>query len=261
MESVVGIFKTRDDACRAAGYLKSAGIPDEHINVLMPGASEAELKTVPTTETEAPGVGAAIGGVVGGALGAAGGLSLGAAAATFFVSGIGPVIALGLLGAALLGTGGAAGGAVLGEALDEGLVEGLPKDDLFVYEDALRQGRSVVVAFISEGRQAQVVQKLMEQAGAADIDSARENWWLGLRDAEAAQYTGAGRDFAQDEPDYRSGFQAALHPQTRGKSYDEVVDYLKTRYPTNYNEESFRRGYERGRSHGRSLIKRFEQSA
>lgn len=261
MESVVGIFKTRDDACRAAGYLKSAGIPDGHINVLMPGASVEELKAVPTTETEAPGVGAAIGGVVGGALGAAGGLSLGAAAATFFVPGIGPIIAVGLLGAALLGVGGAAGGAVLGEALDEGLVEGLPKDDLFVYEHALRQGRSVVVAFISEGRQAEAVRRMFNQAGAVDIDSAREDWWLGLRDVEEQQYVGAGRNFSQDEPDYRSGFEAALHSQTRGKSYNEVVDYLRTRYPTNYNEESFRRGYERGRTHAKSLIKRFGQSA
>src|SRR5512143_2050560 len=101
MESVVGIFKTRADAYRAAGYLKSAGIADKHLNVLMPGGSEEQLKAVPTTETEAPGVGAAIGGVVGGALGAAGGLSLGAAAATLFVPGVGPIIAVGLLGAAI----------------------------------------------------------------------------------------------------------------------------------------------------------------
>jgi hypothetical protein len=261
MESVVGIFKTRADACRAAGYLKSAGIADKHLNVLMPGASEEQLKAVPTTETEAPGVGAAIGGVVGGALGAAGGLSLGAAAATLFVPGVGPIIAVGLLGAAILGIGGAAGGAVLGEALDEGLVEGLPKDDLFVYEDALRRGRSVVVAFISEGRQAEAVRKVIEQAGAADIDSAREDWWLGLRDGEEAQYTGAGRNFVLDEPNYRCGFEAALHSQTRGKTYNEVVDYLRARYPSNYNEGSFRRGYERGRTHAKSMIKRFEKSA
>ena len=120
MESVLGIFKTREDACRAAGYLKSAGIPDEHINVLMPGGSDGELRAVPTTETEAPGMGAALGGVVGGALGAAGGLSLGAAAATFFVPGVGPIIAVGLLGSAVLGVGGAAGGAG-----DTGVPDGL----------------------------------------------------------------------------------------------------------------------------------------
>jgi hypothetical protein len=261
METVVGVFRTRADACLATGYLKSAGIPSERIIVLMPGASEAELNAVPTTETEPPGPGAAIGAVVGGAIGAAGGLSLGAAAATFSVPGVGSVIAVGLLGAAFLGMGGALGGAVLGEALDESLVEGLPKDDLFVYEDALRQGRSVVIAFISEGRQAEVVRKIIGQAGAEGIDSAREDWWLGLRDAEEEHYTAAGRSFTQDEANYRCGFEAALQPQIGNKSYEEAVNDLKSRYPAVYREESFRRGYERGRTHSKSLIKRFEQSA
>ena len=258
METVVGIFKTRADACRAAGYLRSDGIPEEHMNVLMPGASEEELHELPTTDTEAPGVGAAIGGVVGGVLGAAGGLSLGTAAATLLVPGVGPVIAVGILGAAILGLGGVVGGAALGDSLDEGLGEGLPRDDLFVYEDALRQGRSIVVAFISEGRQAEMVRKVLEQAGAEDVDSARENWWLGLRDAEEEQYA-AG--FAQDEPDYRSGFEAALHPQTRGKSYGDVVNYLMAHYPSNYSNKPFKKGYERGQGYAKGLTKSFEKSA
>ena len=227
----------------------------------MPGASEEELKTVPTTETEAPGVGAAIGGVVGGSLGAASGLSLGAAAASLFVPGVGPVIAVGLLGAALLGVGGAVGGAAVGEALDESLVEGLPKDDLFVYEDALRQGRSVVIVFTPEGRQAEVVRKILEQAGAEDIDAARENWWLGLRDAEEEHYSADGRIFEKDEPNYRRGFEAALHRETRGKSYSDAGKYLSVCYPGICNEESFKRGYERGQTHSKRLIKSFEQSA
>jgi hypothetical protein len=261
METVVGVFRTGADACRATGYLKSAGIPTERIIVLMPGASDDELSAVPTTETEAPGPGTAVGGVVGGALGAASGLSLGAAAATFLVPGVGSVIAIGLLAAAFLGLGGAVGGAVLGEALDESLVEGLPKDDLFVYEDALRQGRSVVIAFISEGRQAAVVRKIIGQAGAEGIDSARENWWLGLRDAEEEHYTASGRSFTQDESNYRCGFEAALHRQTGNKSYAEAANDLKLRYPAVYREESFQRGYERGRTYGKSLIKSFERSA
>lgn len=261
MEPVVGIFTSRDEASRAAGYLKSAGIPDEHVVVLMPGTSEKDLNEVPTTETESLGLGAAIGGVVGGAIGAAGGMSLGAAAATMLVPGVGPVIAVGLLGAALLGLGGAAGGAAVGDALDESLMEGLPKDDLFVYEDALRKGRSVVIAFVSEGRQPDAVRKILEQAGAEEIDTARENWWLGLRDVEEEQYKTAGRDFKQDERHYRAGFEAALHRKTRGKSYDQATSYLSDRYPDIYREEAFRRGYERGRDHGRSLEKSFEQSA
>lgn len=261
METVVGVFKTRDDAYRAIDNLKSAGIADEHLTVLTPGASEKEIEALPVTDAEQPGVGGAIGGVVGGALGAAGGLSLGTAAATFFVPGVGPVIALGILGAAVLGAGGALGGAALGEALDEGLGEGLPKDESFIYEDALRKGRSVVIVLTNAGRQPDAVRKIMEAAGAESIDSARENWWVGLRDAEKEHYSSAGRNFETNEPTYRLGFEAAMHPETRGKSYDEAVNYLMARYPQVYGEDAFRHGFERGLTHCKSLIKRFGKSA
>jgi len=261
VEIVVGIFKTRGESSRAAENLKSAGISDDHIVRLMPGASEEKLDSVPTTETEQPGVGEAIGGVVGGAIGAAGGMSIGAAAASVLVPGVGPVIAIGVLAAALLGTGGAIGGAALGDALDEGMTEGLPKDELFIYEDALRQGRSVVIAFVNQGRQVEVVRRMMEQAGAEGIDSAREDWWAGLRGAEEEHYKADGRDFKSDEPNYRNGFEAALHPQTRGKGYDESINYLMAQYPQSYREEAFRRGYDRGNNYRASLMKSFKKSA
>jgi hypothetical protein len=261
MEPVVGIFNSSDQACRAAGYLNSDGIPDEHLIVLVPGASEKELTAVPTTDTEPPGVGTAIGGVVGGALGAASGMSLGAAAATFFVPGVGPVITLGILGAALLGVGGAAAGAAIGDTLDEGMIEGLPKDDLYVYEDALRKGRSVLIAFTSEGRQAAVVRKIMQQAGAEDIDAAREGWWEGLRDDEELYYSQERQDFAKDEANYRKGFEMAQHPLSRGKEYKEAGEFLSSRCPAICNEPSFRSGYERGRNYSKRLEKSFGQSA
>jgi len=261
MEPVVGIFKSSEEACRAAAYLKSDGIPDDHLIVLAPGASQQDLTSVPTTETEPPGVGTAIGGVVGGALGAASGMSLGAAAATFFVPGVGPVITLGILGAALLGVGGAAAGAAIGDALDEGMIEGLPKDDLYVYEDALRTGRSVVIAFASEGRQAGAVRKIMQQAGAEDIDAARESWWEGLRDDEELYYSKEGQDFGNDEANYRRGFEMAQHPLTRGKEYNEAGEFLSSRCPEICNDPSFRRGYDRGRNYSKRLAKSFGQSA
>jgi hypothetical protein len=265
MEPVVGIFKSSDDAYRAAGILKSDGIPDDHLIVLLPGSSERdltdELTEVPTTDTEPPGVGTALGGVVGGAIGAAGGMSLGAAAASFFVPGVGPVITLGILGAALLGVGGAAAGAAIGEELDEGMLEGLPKDDLYIYEDALRNGRSVVIAFVSEGRKAEAVRKILQQAGAEDVDTARESWWEGLRDAEEGYYSGDGRDFARDEANYRRGFEMAQHPLTRGKEYNEADEFLAARCPQICNEQAFRSGYERGRNYNKRLAKSAGHSA
>ncbi len=70
----------------------------------------------------------------------AAGLEFGAAAATVLIPGVGPVLAVGLAAAAILGIGGAVGGAAAGAALEKDSTTGLPADELFVYKDALRQG-------------------------------------------------------------------------------------------------------------------------
>ena len=145
MSTVAGIFNSSTDATRAVELLGSAGVGEDRISLLMPGASQQELDEVPTTETEQPGMGSALGGAVGGASGAAGGLSLGAAAASLLIPGVGPILAAGFVGAALLGAGGAATGAAVGGKLEDSMARGLPHDELFVYEDALRHGRSVVI--------------------------------------------------------------------------------------------------------------------
>src|SRR5919198_1234833 len=120
MNTVVGIFNSFADAKRATAMLRSLGIAPERISVLSPGTPEQEIEAeITTSETEQPGVGTAVGGAVGGALGIAGGLQAGMAAA--LLPGVGPVFALGLIGAALLGIGGAAAGAAAGAALEEGL--------------------------------------------------------------------------------------------------------------------------------------------
>src|SRR5436190_1848520 len=180
MESIVGIFNSLADAQRASALVQSLGIPEKRIAVLSPHTSQSEIEAqIPTTETEQPGMGAALGGAVGGALGVAGGLHLGAAA-SLLIPGVGPVFAAGLIGAALLGVGGAATGAAAGGALEDSMARGLPHDELFVYEDALRRGRSVVIVVAEDDEQASVARGVIRQAGAESIDAARENWWLGL---------------------------------------------------------------------------------
>jgi hypothetical protein len=253
MKTTVGIFNSRADAERAVERLRSIGIPDNHISLLTPGASEKKLEAVATTETEQPGMGATLGGVVGGALGTASGMSLGAAAASLFIPGVGPIIASGIIGAALLGAGGAIGGAKLGGELEEGMADGLPKDELFLYEDALRQGRSVVIAFTKDDDQDDAARSIMNEAGAESVDAARESWWVGLRDVEEEDYAKQGGDFKADEPHYRKGFEAALDTETRGKSFDEASNYLSTCYGEICDARPFRRGYERGQDYHRSL--------
>ena len=258
MSTVAGIFKSRADAERAATNLSSAGIASSNINLLTPGTTEEELEAaVPTTETEQPGMGGALGGTVGAAMGAAGGMNIGAALASLLVPGVGPVLAAGVIGAALLGAGGAVAGAAAGNAMEES-VEGLPHDELYVYEDALRQGRSVVICLTDDDTQAEAARSILAQAGAESIDAARESWWVGLRDAEEEEYTGQGKDFKTDEPVYRRGFEAALHPHVRGKSYEEASEDLQKRYSDAYTAESFRRGYERGHHYHSSLREKYK---
>ena len=89
--------------------------------------------------------------------------------------------------------------------------------------------------------------------GPESIDAAREEWWIGLRSAEEEEYRLQGRDFKADESAFRRGFEAALLPETRDKSYSEASDHLRGRYADVFNQEAFRRGYERGQAHYRGL--------
>jgi hypothetical protein len=254
METVTGIFNSRADAERAITELKAAGVSSKEISMLTPQSSEQQLSSIPVTDAEQPGMGRTMGGVVGGAVGAATGLSLGAAAASIFIPAVGPVVAIGFLGAALLGAGGAYGGAAAGEALEEGMDEGLPVDEMFVYEDALRQGRSILIVGADGKLRSDIAKAVMRQSGAEGIDSARESWWVGLRDAEKEQYAVEGTDFESVEADYRQGFEAALSPKLRGKSYDDAVNYLSANYPETYAEQCFRRGYKRGQDYYGRLL-------
>jgi hypothetical protein len=158
------------------------------------------------------------------------------------VPGVGPVLAVGLAGAALLGTIGAA----TGGAIEKSLSDGLPSDELFIYEDALRQGRTVLVAMADSFKQAEAARGALENAGAESIDRARHMWWLGVRDVEKEKYERTGGDFENDESDFRCGFEAALHPDNRDQSYEICRDKLRGRYPNNHESDAFRRGYERG---------------
>jgi hypothetical protein len=256
MISVVGIFTSQADVERAIERIRALGIAEEHINCLLPGASPAELDAVPTTDAEQPGMGKVVGGVVGGVTGASHAL-FGAAVASAVIPGVGPVMGIGLAAAALLGLGGAVAGAAVGGALENTLEVGIPKDELFIYEDALRQGRAVLIVMAKDTDQADQVRDALVAAGAESIDAAREHWWLGMRDVEAEAYTAEGLDFTTDEALYRKGFEAALQAATAGKSYAEALDFLQTHYPEEYREEPFRRGYARGRAYHEGLGERY----
>ncbi|MDQ3919375.1 MAG: hypothetical protein M3348_12960, partial [Acidobacteriota bacterium] len=157
---------------------------------------------------------------------------------------------------ALLGAGGAATGAAAGGALEDSMADGLPHDELFVYEDALRRGRSVVMVVADDEASEGIARDLFKEAGAESVDAAREEWWVGLRDAEEAEYTVEGGDFGADEPVFRRGFEASLHPRARGRAYEEDAGRLRECYGAECDAAPFRRGYERGRRYQDELLER-----
>jgi hypothetical protein len=247
MQAVTGVFKSRDNAENAVNALKSLGIPEKRIGIVRPDSSPERLEAgVPVTDSEDPGMGKAMGATVGGAMGAATGATAGLAVASLAIPGVGPLIAFGMVGAALLGVVGAAAGSAVGDTVEEELGEGIPHEDVYLYEDVLRHGHSVLIAYAEEGEQADKAAEVMHNAGAEDLETLRENWWHELRDEERTHYTG---NFDQDEPNYRRGYQAALHPRRRGKAYSDVEDELRTAYTGTVLDRPFQSGYERGLAH------------
>ena len=245
MGTIAGIFNSTKQAERAFSQLRTeAGFRAEDVVLLAPGSSAKELDTVPTDEGEQPGMGSAIGGVVGGAVG----LAAGSVVANLVLPGVGTILAIGL-GAGAFGIGGAVAGAASGGAIENQLSPGLPKDELFLYEDALRQCRTVLIGTSTDDEVVEKGRAVIERNGAESIDAARDKWWIGLRDAEEAQYDTPGGDFRTNEALYRSGFETALHPDCRGRSYEAAAPKLRELRADICEDASFRRGYERGRAY------------
>lgn len=266
METISGVFETRTAAERAMQEASAAGIPADKSTLLTPGSVDhldKEVSSVPTDATEQPGMGKAMGALLGGGVGITGGSLLIA-----LIPGVGPITALGLLGAAIAGAAGATVGAAVGDRMEKSTIEGLPEDEIFVYEDALRKGRSVVIALAENEDSAKRLREIMKREGAESVDAAREQWWIGLRSAEESHYSEAGRNFADDEKFYRLGFEAALHARTRCMEFDQVsaemdavLEDVQRENPGVDIEEAFTRGYQRGRDYYQQLCDQDKKAA
>ena len=256
MKAVTGVFISEADAQRAVKNLRAAGAPEHKITLLTSSRGLKQPEPVAMDTTEQPGIGKAMGAVVG----AAGGLTGGSLLAAAILPGVGPVTALGLLGSAILGAAGATVGAKVAGSFENFTSEGLPEDEIFVYEDALRRGRSVVIALAADDAEAARCRDVLKAEGAEEIDAARHQWWIGLRSAEREHYEAVGDGSPDDEKFYRMGFEAALHARMRCKEFDQVsaemanqVEELERQYPKAKVEGPFTRGYQRGREYYQRL--------
>jgi len=179
MQTIVGIFRTRVAADRALNGLLENGIPQQSIIFLTADQPKVEVASVPTTDAEPDGMGKTLGSYVGGIVGAGAGLYLGSALARLVVPGVGPILAAGIGAAAALGLGGAAAGGTVGNATEHAMDEGAPKDDVVIYRELLKQGRSVVIVNVDSDELAARARSVMQQNQTEDIETFRKD----LRDA------------------------------------------------------------------------------
>lgn len=186
-KTVVGYFDNFTQAEQAVRALTDNGFDRNDISLIASDAPGVYTRhddaTQTITETGASGVamGAGTGAVVGGL----GGLLVGLGALA--IPGIGPVIAAGPLGAALLGAGlGGAAGGIIGALTDIGVAE----EEAGVYAEGIRRG-GAVVSLKTEGLMADRAADILERHGAVDIDKQAAEWrqsgWTGY-DPHAESY-------------------------------------------------------------------------
>jgi hypothetical protein len=174
MQAVVGVFRTQAEAERAAARLQ--GRHARRISLFGPGTTHADLAAFPTSADMPP-----VGWLIGGTLGLCLGLGFGAC---FFMPGLGfrgvdPFTITGVIGTLFAGYTGMSLGAMAGRAVDNRFFDGLPVDELYVYEDALRQGRTVLMALTDQDEEAAAERAILAESGAESVDAAHRNWRVG----------------------------------------------------------------------------------
>ena len=149
METVIGVFSSRDRAEGAVEALLQAKVPEQAIVFL--SRSESETKSV------ARQFGATLGGLMGMATGA----SAGVVAATMLVPEIGTVFGLGFGAAALLGARAAQGG----ESKVSPTPDEKAPEDVAFFRDLLKQDRSLVVVRTDLQETATVACRILDRFG------------------------------------------------------------------------------------------------
>jgi hypothetical protein len=192
-KTVVGVFDQVADAKRVVSELENAGFSREDISVIAnKNSASTDLTVTPERETvDAPATGSHVGtdAGIGAALGGVGGLLL--SFAGLAIPGIGPVLAIGPIVAALSGAGiGAVAGGIIG-ALTE---SGVPEHEAQFYAEGVRRGHCLVTVRTDESN-AERARDVMDQNGAIDVEGRVGNW----RERGWNQHEAGAEPFSADE--------------------------------------------------------------
>lgn len=157
---LVGVFATRHEAHHAINELTEAGFGGENIGFAS-REHEDDVGDVPmedVEETQEGGqtgalTGVAVGGVIGGLLGAG---------AAFLIPGVGPAVAVGILGA------GVAVGAFAGGLYGPFIKMGATEEEAHYYDQEVKSGASLVTVHAGD-REAEA-RDILRSSGATNID-------------------------------------------------------------------------------------------
>lgn len=185
-KTVVAIFDDMTSAESAVRELEGLGISRDDVSIVANKNVESTARTgygdtAGTAATEGASHVAADAGI-GAALGGVGGLLLSFVALA--IPGVGPVLAVGPIVAALGGAGiGAVAGGVIG-ALTE---SGIPEEEAQYYAEGVRRGQVLVTVHTNESRAVQA-QDVLDSNGAVDVQDRvagwRERGWTGHNPGE-----------------------------------------------------------------------------
>ncbi len=171
-KTVVGLFDTFATAQQVVQRLLDQGFPRGNVSLI---ANESDIShanevAADANATRSSGQGAVGGSLVGGALGLLVGVGV------FAIPGIGPVLAIGPLAAALGSTALGAGiGAATGGLIGALTGAGVPAEEADYYSEGVRRGGTLVVVITADD-QAALAYTVMQEAGAVDLKTRSEGW-------------------------------------------------------------------------------------
>lgn len=164
--TVIALFESRIAAERAVSELVQAGFARDSVSVITSNATSpsGDVPNIGPQEQIGTGTDAGSGAAIGGLAGFIGGI------VALAIPGIGPILAVGPLAAAIMGAGiGAATGGLVG-ALKH---HGVPEADASRLSEAIRRGRVMVTAHVPD-TEVDRAADILDKFGALDVDETGE---------------------------------------------------------------------------------------
>ena len=156
VQSVIGVFNSREQAEQAVNALRTQGFTTEEINIVSKDKNKQNRQGSEYFEDDITD-----GALTGGTLGGIGGLLLGAGALA--IPGVGPILAAGPIAAALSG---AVAGGIAGGLIDWGI----PAEAGKRYERQVAEG-GILAVIRADAAKANQAAQILRQSGAKDVET------------------------------------------------------------------------------------------